>query len=124
MDSTVSNAVSIIISLVLIAAMWQVFTKAGRPGWGAIIPVYNLYLLVKIAGRPGWWVVLYLVPVVNVVAHLLVSLDLARSFGRSKAFGVVGLWLFSVIGLAILGFGGARYTGLDRAGQDSAAFAH
>ncbi|MFC0434962.1 DUF5684 domain-containing protein [Kutzneria buriramensis] len=94
-----------------VAAVWRVFTKAGRPGWGAIIPIYNLYLMIKVAGRPGWWVILYIVPLVNIVIHLIVSLDVARNFGKGSGFGVIGLWLFSAIGFPILGFGSARYQG-------------
>jgi uncharacterized membrane protein YhaH (DUF805 family) len=93
-----------------IAAYWKVFEKAGRPGWGAIIPIYNIYLMVKVAGRSGWLVILYLIPVVNIIVHLIVSLDIARNFGKGSGFAVVGLWLFSFVGFPILGFGSARYT--------------
>ena len=111
MDSTATSVGGLVVAILGIVGLWRVFAKAGRPGWGAIIPLYNLYLLTKVAGRPGWWVVLYLIPIVNIVVHLLVSMDVARNFGKSKAFGVVGLWLFSVIGFLILGFGDARYAG-------------
>ena len=42
------------------------------PGWGILIPFYNLFLFVKLAGKPGWWFVLMLVPVVNDQPHLRV----------------------------------------------------
>jgi hypothetical protein len=113
-----SPAVSIILGLVYlavvifeIAALWKVFTKAGRPGWGAIIPFYNIYLMLKVAGRPGWWLILYIIPIVNIIIHLIVSLDIARNFGKGGAFGVFGLWIFGVIGIPILGFGSAQYVG-------------
>ena len=93
-----------------IVALWRVFAKAGVPGWGAIIPIYNIYLWCKIAGRPGWWVLLFFVPVVNVIVHLIVSLDVAKSFARSGAFGV-GLWLLAFIFVPILGYGSSRYVG-------------
>jgi hypothetical protein len=44
--------------VLMIASVWKVFTKAGQPGWAAIIPFYNLYIMVKIAGKPGWWTLL------------------------------------------------------------------
>jgi len=93
-----------------LAGLWKVFVKAGRPGWAAIVPFYNAYLLLKIIGRPGWWLLLFLIPVVNIIFLLVVSLDLAKAFGKTSLFGVVGLWLFTPIGLAILGFGDAKYT--------------
>jgi hypothetical protein len=58
-DSPIALLVSLTLALFVIVAMWKVFTKAGQPGWGAIIPIYNVYLLCKIAGKPGWWVMLF-----------------------------------------------------------------
>ena len=59
--------VYIAIIVLIIAALWQVFVKAGRPGWAAIIPFYNYYVLLKIVGRPGWWLILYFIPIVNII---------------------------------------------------------
>jgi hypothetical protein len=101
----------LILWLVVILAFWQVFVKAGRPGWAAIIPIYNIYVLLKIAGRPGWWLLLYIIPVVNWVVSLVVAIDVAKAFGKTSLFGVVGLWFFSVIGYMILGYGDATYHG-------------
>ncbi len=94
-----------------IVAAWKVYAKAGRHGWAALIPFYNIYVLMEVVGRPGWWLILYFIPIVNIVISLIVSLDLAHSFAKSTAFGVVGLWLFSLIGWLMLGFGSARYVG-------------
>lgn len=98
-------------ALLSIVAFWRVFQKAKQPGWASIIPFYNIYILLKIVGRPGWWLLLYLIPVVNVIVHIVVAVDSAKSFGKSATFGVVGLWLFSFIGYLILGFGDATYKG-------------
>ncbi|MFS8096419.1 DUF5684 domain-containing protein [Lentzea alba] len=109
------GVVGLIIYLALIAfsivVFWKTFTKAGQPGWAAIIPIYNIYVWLKLAGRPGWWLILLLIPIVNIVIALIVSMDVAKSFGKDSVFGVVGLWLFSIIGYAILAFGGAQYRG-------------
>lgn len=107
--------ISLVIAVFELVAVWKVFTKAGKPGWGAIIPFYNLYLLIKVAGRPGWWLILYIIPLVNIIIHVIVSLDIARAFGKGAGFGVIGLWLFGVIGYPILGFGSAQYLGPQRA---------
>ncbi|MCQ4045630.1 DUF5684 domain-containing protein [Streptantibioticus rubrisoli] len=100
--------VALVVAVLEIAATWRVLVKASRPGWGVIIPIYNVYLWLKVAGRPGWWLVLYLIPGVNVIVHLVVSIDVARSFDKGTMFGV-GLWLLPWIGIPILGFGSARY---------------
>jgi len=92
----------------LIAGMWRVFEKAGHPGWAAIIPIYNSYILCKIAGKPGWWVLLFLIPVVNFVITLLINLEVSRNFGKSTGFAI-GLWLLPIVFYPVLGFSDARY---------------
>jgi hypothetical protein len=96
--------------VVEVIGMWRAFEKAGRPGWAAIIPFYNFYVLCTIAGRPGWWWVLLLIPLVNLVIWFIVMLDAAKAFGRSAGFGI-GLALLPFIFWPILGFGDARYVG-------------
>lgn len=100
----------LLIFVVVIAAFWKVFVKAGHPGWASLIPIYNIYILCKIAGRPGWWVVLCFIPIINLIALVIISLDIAKAFGKSALFAV-GLFLLSPIFYAILGFGPAQYQG-------------
>ncbi len=98
-----------VLALVL-ASMWKVFVKAGQPGWAAIVPFVNLYFLTKIASRPAWWMVLLLVPVVNFFVLAVLSIDVAKAFGKSAGFGV-GLWLLGFVFYPILAFGSAEYHG-------------
>jgi len=103
--------VFLVIAVVVIIGFWKVFVKAGQPGWASIIPIYNAYILLKIAGRPGWWLLLFLIPLVNIVIALLVAMDVAKAFGQSAVFGVVLLFLLGGIGYLVLGFGNYRYVG-------------
>ncbi|PYK25738.1 MAG: signal peptidase I [Verrucomicrobia bacterium] len=96
--------------ILMIAACWKIFTKAGQPGWASIIPIYNWYILCKIVGRPGWWVILLLIPFVNFIVGIILCIDLAKSFGKGVGFGI-GLILLGVIFFPILGFGSAQYQG-------------
>jgi len=96
---------------VFIAGMWKTFVKAGQPGWAAIIPFYNIYVLTQIVGRPAWWLVLCLIPLVNFVFMAILSIDIAKSFGKDAVFGFVLLFFLGGIGYLILGFGSARYLG-------------
>lgn len=96
------------ITVFMVASVWKVFAKAGEPGWASIIPIYNTYILLKIAGKPGWWLILMLVPLVNVVVAVMASIAMAERFGRSQAFGV-GLAFLGFIFYPILGFGGSKY---------------
>jgi Family of unknown function (DUF5684) len=93
-----------------VAELWIVFTKAGRPGWAALIPIYNTYVVIKIAGRPGWWLLLFLIPIVNVVIAIIVAIDVAKAFGKGIGFGI-GLALLPIIFYGILAWGDARYQG-------------
>lgn len=93
-----------------VAAFWRVFAKAGEPGWGALIPIYNVYLYCRVAGRPEWWVILFFIPLVNVVIALILAQDIARAFGKSAGFGI-GLWILSFIFVPILAFGPSEFSG-------------
>lgn len=92
----------------VIVGFWKTFTKAGKPGWGAIIPIYNVILLLEIAGRPVWWILLLLVPFVGFVVGLIIGIDIAKNFGKSGLFGL-GLAFLGFIFFPILGFSDARY---------------
>ena len=113
--------IGLVVVVFIVAAMWKVFTKAGKPGWAAIIPFYNIYVLCKIAGRPGWWLVLFIIPLVSIVISIIVALDVAKAFGKGGAFGFFLLWLLPIIGYPILGFGSAPYQGRE-AGQPVGAY--
>ena len=102
--------VELLIALLVIVAIWKVFTKAGRPGWAAIIPIYNMYVWCKIVGRPGWWVILMFIPIVNFIIWIILCIDMAKSFGKGVGFGI-GLLLLPFIFFLILGFGSAQYQG-------------
>ena len=101
-------------ALFMIVSYWKVFEKAGQPGWGVLIPIYNILLLLKIAGKPGWWILLYLIPLVNIVIGIIVCIDIAKNFGKDAGFGL-GLAFLGIIFYPILAFGSAQYLG---AGQN------
>jgi hypothetical protein len=108
--SPVSIIFGLLVALLLIVAMWKVFTKAGQPGWASIIPIYNIYIWCKIVGRPWWWILLMLIPFVNFIICIILCIDLAKSFGKGVGFGI-GLALLGIIFFPILGFGSAQYQG-------------
>ena len=101
---------SFAVMAVVLASMWRMFTKAGKPGWAALIPIYNTVVLMQIIGRPEWWVLLLFVPFVNIYIAIVSTLELAKSFGKSTGFGVLMLF-FPVIIYPMLGFGSSQYLG-------------
>jgi hypothetical protein len=106
--ATIGMILYLAVIVLVIASMWKVFAKAGQPGWGIFIPIYNMYLMLKVAGRPGWWLLLYFIPLVNLVIAIIVVLDIAKNFGKGVGFGI-GLLLLGFIFYPILAFGDAQY---------------
>lgn len=111
------NAGGIIISIIylgililMIASGWVIFRKANEPGWAAIIPIYNIVVLLKITGKPIWWIVLFLIPFVSLIAGILIAISLAKSFGKGAGFGI-GLAFLGFIFAPMLAFGDAKYQG-------------
>jgi len=94
--------------VLIFAGLWKVFEKAGKPGWAGIIPIYNLYVLVKVSGNAWYWFALFFVPVINFFATLKVSIDIAGKFNKGILFGL-GLTFLSFIFYPLLGFGGYQY---------------
>lgn len=107
--------VALALTVFAIASWWRVFSKAGQPGWAAIIPIYNTIVMLRVAGKPWWWLVLMLIPVVNIILLIIVYLDIARSFGKGAGFGVLMIF-FPYICIPVLAFGSARYVGLGGTG--------
>ena len=100
----------VIVVVIVLAGYWKVYTKANKPGWAAIIPIYNVVVWLEIIGRPLWWLILLLIPIVNIIILIVMYNDLAKSFGKGVGF-TIGLILLSPIFILILGFGDAQYEG-------------
>ena len=95
---------------VIVAAQWRLFTKARKPGWASLVPIYNIIVWQQISGKPVWWLLLYFVPVVNLVVAVLTIFGIANNFGKGLGFGF-GLLLAPFFFLPLLAFGDAVYVG-------------
>jgi hypothetical protein len=98
----------VVVALLVVAGYWKMFEKAALPGWGAIVPIYNSYLICKTAGRSGWWVLLLFIPIVGIIAAIILMSDISKRFDKSLGF-TLGLIFLSPIFVPILGFGSAEY---------------
>jgi hypothetical protein len=107
--------ISIVAFVLSCVAAWRMYEKAGQRGWIAFIPILNLLGILRMIGKPFWFAFLYLVPVLNILVHIIVSVELARSFGRSALFGLVMAFpAFSPFCMAYLGLSDVRYLGPNR----------
>ena len=93
-----------------IICMWKIFEKAGKPGWAAIVPIYNIIVLLEIVGKPTWWIILILIPIVNLIVLILIWHQLSLSFGKDGLY-TVGLILLGIVFFPMLAFGEAKYVG-------------
>lgn len=105
----IGGVIGLVIAVIMVASMWKIFTKAGEPGWAAIVPIYNTIVLLKVAGKPLWWFVLLCIPGVSFIVAILVFIALAERFGKGTGYGI-GLAFLSIIFFPMLAFGDARYT--------------
>jgi hypothetical protein len=100
----------LLVAIAQLAGMWKVFTKANRAGWAAIVPIYNLYVMLEIGDNAWWWLLVLLVPLLNIYALYRIHAGVARAFGKGVGFGL-GLTFLAPIFFPLLGFGNYRYTG-------------
>lgn len=90
------------------AGLWKIFEKAGKPGWAAIIPIYNLIVLLEIVRKPTWWIVLMLIPYLNIIWIIWTYNLLSKSFGKDEGY-TIGIIFLPFVFLPMLGFGDAQY---------------
>jgi hypothetical protein len=89
--------------VLFIAGLWKTFTKAGEPGWAAIVPIYNVITILKLGGKPWYWA---FIPIVGPIMLIIAEIELAKRFGKGTGFGL-GLAFLPFIFFPMLGFGSA-----------------
>ena len=104
----IGSIIYLAIVVIVIAGMWKTFEKAGQPGWGCIIPIYNIYLMTKIAAKPAWWVIMFFIPLVNIVFAIMLYNEIAKKFGQGIGF-TIGLIRLPFAFFPISGFGDHAY---------------
>ena len=100
----------LLVSVLLLASYWKIFTKAGKPGWAAIVPIYNIVVYLRMVNRPVWWIVLLFIPVVNLIIMIVLVNDLAASFGKGVGW-TLGLMFLGIIFVPLLAFGSDPFVG-------------
>lgn len=93
---------SLAIIVLMLVGMYKIFEKAGEPGYKALIPIYNIIILIKIVGFSPWLVLLFLIPVANTVFAIIVLYRLSVSFNHDILF-LVGLLLLPYVFIPYLG---------------------
>ncbi len=105
MTSVVVSLILILALLVLmVAAFWRVYEKAGKPGWASIVPVYNTLVLLEIVKKPWWWLFLLMIPIVNFIIGVWLTNLVSKRFGQGVGF-TLGLIFLPFIFWPLLGLG-------------------
>ncbi|SDE46121.1 signal peptidase I [Mucilaginibacter pineti] len=66
------------------AGLYKLFEKAGRPGWEGIVPIFNIYVMLKLSGRSLWWLALILIPGINMLVMIGITVDFLKSYGKFR----------------------------------------
>ena len=96
------------IIVLMITSVWKVFTKANQPGWAAIVPIYNIIIMLEVAKKPTWWVAMYFIPIANFIFMIMTLNGLSKNFGKDEGF-TVGMVFLGIVFWPILAFGNAQY---------------
>ena len=103
---------ALVVAIFYIVCTWKIFEKAGKPGWAAIVPIYNSWVLLEIGGEEGWKILLSFIPFVGSILVLIymikAELEIARRFGKTTGFGI-GLILLPIVFMPMLAFSDAQY---------------
>lgn len=97
-------------TILMLCSVMGIFIKAGKPWWAAIVPIYNIIVLLEILGRPIWWIVLMFIPVVNFIISIVLANDLSKAFGKDIGY-TLGLIFVGFVFYPMLAFGSAQYRG-------------
>ncbi|MUH43669.1 MAG: signal peptidase I [Actinobacteria bacterium] len=100
----------LIVYLIACVPLALVYKKANESPVAAFIPIWNTIVLLKIVGKPIWWLLLLLIPIVNLIVVIILYIELAQCFSKGTGFAI-GLIFLSWIFLLILGAGDATYRG-------------
>lgn len=84
-------------------ALMTIASKTNTPnGWLAWIPIVNIILMLNIAQKPVWWIILLLIPLVNIVIAILVWMGIAEARHKPNWWGI--LMIVPVVGLIVPGY--------------------
>lgn len=88
---------------IIVIPKWFLFEKAGQPGWAAIIPYYNDYVLFDITWGNGILFLLTLIPFAGAVIWIITRVKMAEAFGKGAGWACGLIFLYPIF-LYIMAF--------------------
>lgn len=98
------NIIFLILVLISFIGLYKIFEKAGLPGWKALIPIYNFWIVGTIINRPKWWAFIMIVPGINLIMFGVYGFHLARAFKKRMTNDLITATLMPYLYFAYLGF--------------------
>mgnify|MGYP001466192877 CR=1 FL=1 len=98
--------------VLIIIPIWCIYEKADKPGWAAIIPIYNSLVWFEIINKPWYWLLLICIPYIGLIWSVWSINLLVKRFGYSEGF-TVGVLFLPFIFLPIIAFGNSKYIPVD-----------
>lgn len=106
----VRMVVCLAVMVFMIISRWRIFTKARLPGWGILIPVYNIVLMFQLWGMSGRWALSLLFPPLLLVMMIINSFNIAEKFWKHWTYGL-GIIFIKIVFIPILAFDDSKYLG-------------
>lgn len=100
----IGSIIQLALVVLVIVSLWKIFEKCGEAGWASIIPIYNLYIMMRIAGWEPIKILLFVIPFYNIYLGYLLYKDLATKFGKGTPAFAVGMLLLPFVFLPMLAF--------------------
>lgn len=104
--------IGLAILIFIIVCKWILFKKCDKPGWAALIPIYNNWVFFEICGYSGYYSLLSLIPFVGYIAvyivKLIASIALSEKFGKEAILGLT-IPLIPIVGYPIFAFTKSKY---------------
>ena len=70
--------------------------------WLAWIPIANVFLMLQIAKKPIWWIILCLIPLVNIIIFIMIWMGIAEARGKPSWWGI--LMIVPIANLIVPGY--------------------
>jgi magnesium-transporting ATPase (P-type) len=84
-------------------SLMKIANKTNTPNaWMAWIPIANLILMIQVAQKPLWWIILFFIPIVNIVVSILIWMEIAKAVGKPDWWGI--LIIVPIVNLIVPGY--------------------
>ncbi len=94
---------ALVIYIFLAICLMKIAKKTNTSnGWFAWIPILNLILMIQVAKKPMWWIIMFFIPLVNIVFSIMLWMAIAEAVKKPSWVGI--LMIVPVANLVVPGY--------------------